>query len=527
MNDSGEKLRILAVDDEESVREFLASLMRHRGDDFRIAESGFQALSILDKEDFDVLITDLYMPLMNGHELIRRARGLRPEMICIVLTGLGTTRDPIAAIKEGVYDYIEKPIKSLPAFSLAIDRAGARAHLIRERNRLMADLQRQNKKLEANLRSLNEAYEKLMRQEEALENDLRQAQRMQQSLLPAGFPRVEGVEFFGYYHPCEPLGGDFFDVIAFGNGRAALYLADVSGHGVRAAMITVITRELIHAERMLHPENDVFEHPAKALAFLNRALFEEEFDPPLHVTMGYAMIDSRNGRVAYSGAGHPRPIVVAARKPPESLAVDGPALGVEQAPVFGTVHVSLKRGDVFLLYSDGLSEARNPAGAELTDLRLLELAAQCHGLAPRVIGEKIEQTLLAHQQSAPVSDDASFVVFSRMARAGEAKDEIEPSSIKIVDIGAIHAPAPTAQGRIEAGWAGDTRVIRIAGRVTWEQGPALCALVKEAEDGGAGSVCVDLSDCESLDSTMLGILHQFRHAASQSSITPAAPGLAR
>ena len=107
-------------------------------------------------------------------------------------------------------------------------------------------LKKRNEQLESNLAKLYQAYEQLMQHEERQEVDLRQAQHLQQSLLPAGFPQLSGMSLFGYYRPCEWLGGDFFDIVQLDETRLAVYLTDVSGHGVHAAMVTVILRELIH-----------------------------------------------------------------------------------------------------------------------------------------------------------------------------------------------------------------------------------------------------------------------------------------
>ncbi|MCX7049430.1 MAG: SpoIIE family protein phosphatase [Candidatus Sumerlaeota bacterium] len=510
MNASKGKLRVLGVDDEDTVLQFLRSLFQRRGDIFDLARSGFEAVALLEAKDFDVMITDLYMPVMNGLELIRRAKELRPDMVSVILTGMGTARDSIAAIKEGVYDYIEKPIRDLDVFSLAIERAGSRARLIRERNSLMVNLQTQNVKLETHLKNLNQAYEKLMKQEEELKADLRQAQRMQQSLLPSDFPRVKGIECYGYYCPCEKLGGDFFDFIPLGEGLSAVLLADVAGHGVRAAMVTVIVRGLIHAERMLHPENKIFEAPETALAFINRALMQETLDDPLHVTMGYAVVNAAAGEIVYGSAGHPKPILCHANGHPHHVPVEGPALGLDRAPRYETVRISLNKGDFLLIYSDGLSEARNASGDELSAQRLALAAAQCGDVPANVIGERLEQIMLNHQQGAAPSDDATFVIIGRCSEREAAAGAKEQKCVKIVDVGAFRAGTPQGAAYIASGWVTNGCVIRLAGRLTWEQAPVLRTLIREAEERGADQIFVDLKDCQSLDSTLLGMFHQHR-----------------
>ncbi|HUT23070.1 MAG TPA: response regulator, partial [Sumerlaeia bacterium] len=239
-------LRVLVVDDDELVRLSLAEILKVRGENCVLASSGEEALRLLGKREadrgdpFDVLISDLSMPGMDGLELIRRAKNIDPQLVCLVLSGFGTRDNIMAAIKEGVFDFIEKPLPDFPTFSMILDRARDRVRLIGERAGLLADLKRQNEKLEISLSQLNDAYEHLQRQEETIERDLRQAQHMQQRLLPSAFPRVGRIGMFGHYSPCERMGGDFFGIVALGEDRAAVYIADVAGHGVGAAMVTLI-----------------------------------------------------------------------------------------------------------------------------------------------------------------------------------------------------------------------------------------------------------------------------------------------
>lgn len=504
------RMRILAVDDEPAILDFLDAFFERRHERFETARDGEEALSRLSGNAFDVLITDLYMPRMDGHELVRRARAEQPNLVCVVLTGQGNSRDSIAAIKEGVFDYIEKPVRDIGTLSMSVDRACERARMLAERARLLADLKQKNAELEINLSRLNDAYERLMKHEEAMEADLRRAQRMQQSLLPSGFPHVEGWSFFGFYCPCERLAGDFFDIIPLRSGRAALYLADVAGHGVRSALVTVILRELIHAQRMLHPETDVFEDPARALRFLNRGLMEESFDDFVHVTMGYAVVDDRTGQVTYGCAGHPRPLLVTDEATPVALRADGPALGVEPDPRFLTVTRPMRRGDLLLIYSDGLADAQSAAGETLSVDRLRRRLSDCRNLSPRRAGAEIERLLFDFQRGAEPLDDVSFLTVSRDGRVETSEGELQPRSVRIVNR-AMELP-PRVEGPTEdirGGWAGRDYVVRLDGVCGWRLAGPLKAFVEDARDEGAERIHLDLRACESLDSTLLGVVYSF------------------
>ena len=509
------KIRVLVVDDEDNILEVLQEYFRHRGDECSVASSGAEAIEILRERDFDVLVTDMSMPAMDGLELVERARIMRPQLVCVLMSGVGTRRDIIAAMKIGVFDFLDKPFPDFSAFSVIIARAADQSRLIRERNELLEHLQQQNAKLEISLSQLHEAYGRLRRQEETLESDLLQAQRVQRKLLPQGFPYLKGLDLRGYFRPCERLGGDFFGTIPLGKGRLAVYLVDVAGHGVSAAMITVILRELIHAQRMLDPMSEIFASPGKTLAFLNQGLLEEAFDPPILVTMVYCVLDTANSKAVCACAGHPPPILVAGEGNGRLLPVGGPVLGMNLPGKFDTAEVTLAPGDFLLLYSDGLSDMRDPEGSEYTEERLCQTTARAHGRSAAEIAGQVQRELSLRLGARSPADDVTFLVISRPAKVEQEaappcrEGDIVPDSVHVVFPEHIRRAEPAQRGEIEAGWADEKRlVIRLLGLATWQQAPALRELWAKAAAEAVDPIHVDLSSCQGMDSTMLGMLYQ-------------------
>ena len=515
-------LRVLVVDDEEGIRYAVSEFLRRRGDDVTSASDGQEALDLVRQTEFDILLTDLMMPVMGGLELIRETRRLRPRTVCLILTGHGSRSDAIEAVREGVFEFIEKPVLQLENLAMAIDRAGGRARLLCERERLMADLQRKNARLEVSLTQLNDVYNRVLRQEEILEADLRQAQRMQKRLLPQSFPPIGSIEFFGYFCPCERLGGDFFGMIPLADGRQAIYLADVAGHGVGASMVTVILRELIHAHRILHPDSKVFENPAQALAFINKGLSDEEFDPPVLVTMVYAVVDGEGREICCACAGHPAPIVCRSGDGAHVLNAHGPVLGIRgRAPsgtggsptLFGDAEeflvatTILEPGDSLVLYSDGLTEARDGGGNELGVEALADIIADNHSLTASDMGEEIESALFHHVGASARSDDMTFLVAGCTSEAA-THGPVQTRSVKIVRPDEFQVASPKAEGRVSAGWTGNSCVVRLTGKVTWQQGHALQQTFGHALDRPAEAIHVDMAHCHGIDSTIIGILFQ-------------------
>lgn len=408
-----ENLRVLVVDDDDMIRLAVMQVLRRDGCLCSQAADGLEALEALQDQDFEVLLTDISMPNMDGLALLKAAQKVRPHMVTIVLSGMGSRDDVKAALQQGAFDFLDKPIPEIAALSLAVKRAGDRSLLTRQRDQLLADLKHKNTELEVSLQQLKDAYARLQYQECILESDLQQAQRIHNRLLPAEFPHIEGLDFFGYYSPCERMGGDFFGVVPLPDEKVALYLADVAGHGVGAAMVTVVIRELIHAHQMLHPDSNIFHHPPSALEFIHKGLLEEQFDPPILVTMAYAVVDSRAGHVTAGCAGHPPPILVTGPGKTTFLPAHGPVLGINVPAQYIMARFELNPGDLIVLYSDGLSEARNPAGEELGEWRLAREISRSHGQQAWKVGQALEKTLRDYQQQNSPEDDETFLIIRR------------------------------------------------------------------------------------------------------------------
>jgi serine phosphatase RsbU (regulator of sigma subunit)/anti-anti-sigma regulatory factor len=505
-------LCVLVVDDEDLILRVMKSFFLRRQDRCDLATSGEEALRFVEKQNYDLILSDISMPKMDGLELIRRVKIIQPRAICILMSGLGTRGNIIAALKIGVFDFIDKPIPDLAALTMVIDRAAESGRLVRERDELLESLRDQNTKLEYSLLRLHEAFGQLLLQEEALESDLQKAQRVQRKFLPAGFPCVPGYDFFGYYAPCEQLGGDFFGTIPLSDGRLALYLVDVAGHGVSAAMITVTFRELMRARRRSSQGDELFAEPEEMLYYMNNALLEEAFEPPIFVSMLYCVIDPRANEVRVACAGHPAPILVSGQNQVQGIPAGGPVLGTQAIANYTTTRFQIHPGDALLLYSDGLSEVRSQQGSEFSAARLQEIMGTLHGHDARAIAGKLEKQLLGHLEGATPSDDITFLVITHDNLGAVNKPvttgNIIPDSVKIVMRDKPSDVHTDVRGHIHAGYRGDTCIVQLGGLVTWQLAPAMRDMLQKARARATPPFLVDLSACEAMDSTMLGLLLQ-------------------
>jgi phosphoserine phosphatase RsbU/P len=207
----------------------------------------------------------------------------------------------------------------------------------------------------------------------AINKELQIANQIQTSILPREVPRLAGLEIVARYVPMSAVAGDFYDFLVVDDRRVGVLIADVTGHGVPAALIASMLK-VAFAGQTAHAED-----PARVLAGLNRALcgkFEEHF-----VTAAYVFIDLDKFILRYAGAGHP-PLLLAPHtnargRDSESREVEanGPMLGLFPEATYSSVGIPLDAGDRVLLFTDGILEAMNSAREEFGKSRLKKFLA--------------------------------------------------------------------------------------------------------------------------------------------------------
>lgn len=253
---------------------------------------------------------------------------------------------------------------------------------------------------------IRRAYEEeLLRERRTAEEARRQAETdrarlqdalavLQQALLPAAVPDVPGVRTASFYHAASPdeLGGDFYDVFAVDAERWAFFLGDVCGKGPAAATVTSVARYTLRAAAM--------HDPAAALATLNAVLHERFASGDLRyctAVFGTLRVNGDTGRVSveFASGGHPPPLLIRADGTCEFLvSADGTLIGILPSSQFPQTHVTLDPGDMLLLYTDGLTEARS-AGAQnfYGPEALLELAREYAGTSPKALVASLSDVL--------------------------------------------------------------------------------------------------------------------------------------
>jgi len=313
----------------------------------KVATNGEKALAIASgAEKPDLILLDVMMPGMDGYEVCRRLKA-NPETLnipVIFLTGQTGTDDETKGFEVGAVDYIHKP------FSAAVVKARVRTHLM-----------------------LREAHDKIEQQLLAINNELEMARQVQLSILPHVTPKIDGLDIMACYIPMTSVAGDFYDFIVVDEKHLGILIADVSGHGLPAALIASMLQVSLTAQ-CVHASD-----PAMVLSGLNQALCGKVLHN--YVTAAYVFVDLAKNAMSYAGAGHP-PLLLWRRSSESASEVEqnGLVLGLFPDEKYTAVELPVDAGDRCVLCTDGILETKNPSREEFGTDRLLRFMEVSHTL---------------------------------------------------------------------------------------------------------------------------------------------------
>ncbi len=305
----------------------------------KVATSGEKALAIASgKEKPDLILLDIMMPEMDGYEVCRRLKANPDtrEIPVIFLTSQTEAEDETKGFEVGAVDYIHKP------FSAAVVKARVRTHLM-----------------------LREAHAQIAQQLVEINTELEMARQIQLSILPSSTPKITGMDIVARYIPMTSVAGDFYDFIVVDERHVGILIADVSGHGLPAALIASMLQVALTAQARHVSE------PGKVLAGLNQALcgkFQHNF-----VTAAYVYVDLEKNIMNYAGAGHP-PLLLWRKSTGSAsqLLENGLVMGQFEEATYDSLQVPIEIGDRFVLYTDGILETSNPAQEEFGTGRFMQ-----------------------------------------------------------------------------------------------------------------------------------------------------------
>ena len=324
MKSADEVKTLLLVDDAPANIQIANSILKDSYK-IRIATNGAKALELASVTPLpDLILLDVMMPEMDGYEVCTRLKmsAETRDIPVIFLTGQTEIEDETKGFEVGAVDYIHKPL------SPAIVKARVQTHLV--------------------LRGIRK---QLALQLLTIQKELETAREIQLSILPEEIPKIGGVDIAARYIPMTSVAGDFYDFIVVDEKHLGILVADVSGHGMPAALIASMLKIALAAQES-HAAD-----PAQLLLGLNQALcgkFQRHY-----VTAAYLFLDMLKGTLRYAGAGHPPLLLWSRSEGVRALEENGLFLGKFPQAAYSFVELPLKAGDWALLYTDGIPETTN------------------------------------------------------------------------------------------------------------------------------------------------------------------------
>lgn len=350
---------ILILDDEEMILETLGALFESETSyTVRTFSSSVLALQELEKSPVDLVISDFLMAEMNGLDFLQQVKKMYPDVPCILLTGYADKENAIKAINEiGLFQYIEKPWDS-DHLILIVRNALAYKHL-------NVVIKGKIKELDRTLLKLNKLAEK----NEMLQDELSLAKKVQEKLLPEVNHSKYNLQISAKYIPALEIGGDFYDITSLNENQVAILIADITGHGVQAALSTVLLKMAFSSF------NGISATTGDILTGMNDTLFKG-LPQGVFVAALVLIVDSKTGSCRIGNGGVPHPILLNRKTGQvKHITVNGLVLGMtdKEHYILGQeLTFQLEKDEALLLYTDGIGEALNSDKQDFESKYLLQ-----------------------------------------------------------------------------------------------------------------------------------------------------------
>lgn len=241
-----------------------------------------------------------------------------------------------------------------------------------------------------------------------LAREMEIARNIQTNLLPKTYPDLPGYQLSAMSLPAKQVGGDYYDFLKVPDGRIGLAVADVSGKGVPAAILTASTRSYLQGET-LHKNSSL----PQTVARINRMVCRDVTND-MYVTMVLCLLDPTDGGVEFVNAGHSYPIIVSPGGELEYLKTGGLILGIEEETLYESERVSIPPGGALVLYTDGVTDILDSDGRPFTNEAFLDILKDKHHLSAEEIRNAIYQSCLKHRGNADQFDDFTLIVLKRL-----------------------------------------------------------------------------------------------------------------
>jgi serine phosphatase RsbU (regulator of sigma subunit) len=395
--------KILIVDDKEANVRLLEGMMRVAG--YTCVHSTMDPTGVceLHRENrYSLILLDLQMPGMDGFQVMEGLREIETEGYLPVIVITAQPDLKLRALEAGARDFIGKPFDQ---FEL---RARVRNALEVRLLHLRAKIR--SRELQETVRELEASREivrlKTLAEQKKMEQELALAQETQESLLPHSLPRFPNYRIHAFNRPTRYVGGDFYDFLQLSAGQWMGVLADVSGKGMPAALLSSMVLGALGMEFRSGTQAE------EALNRVNRLLCEKTLRSRF-VTL-FLFVLNPEGAGRFISAGHnPAWLFRSATGEIEDLNADAAVLGIFEDGSYDSRALHLRKGDLLVVYSDGLTDAENPQGEMFGENGLREIIRREAPLGGHAVERAFLKAIGDFTQGMPQTDDITFVVVEK------------------------------------------------------------------------------------------------------------------
>jgi sigma-B regulation protein RsbU (phosphoserine phosphatase) len=364
--------RILIADDQPDVLNALRLLLKGQGYATQAATSPAELLDAVSYGEFDLLLMDLNYARdttsgREGLDLLTELKAIEGLPPIVVMTGWATVGIAVEAMQRGVADFVEKP--------------WANSKLLEILQKQIA-LGREQREFARQAVEENQAHKQIVSLLHEQEHEIAEARSIQEGFLPKEIPQLPGYEIASAWQSARVVGGDYFDVLAFDQGRLGLCIADVAGKGMPAALLMSNLQAAVRG--LASPLLSLDELCVRLNSLLCRNMASDRF-----ITFFYGQLDGATRVLRYVNAGHNPPIVVHGDGSHDRLRDGGGVLGVFPKQTFAVGTMQLQAGDRVVLFTDGVTEAGNADGEEFGEERLVRVLEESRACSAKEIQKKI------------------------------------------------------------------------------------------------------------------------------------------
>lgn len=373
---SQQNTRVLLIDDSKLARTVIKDTLLELNMSITECCNGQEGLDQLKENPFDIILVDTVMPVMDGLEFLKEIKntGSKDFIPAILMTGNDDLNSKIKGLNVGADDFLQKPVnqKELVARVMSLLR-------------------------------LKKTHDQLYIKNQLIEKEMEAAKKVQEYIIPQNFSHISYPSITGKYVPMENIGGDFFDCYPIGYNSTGILIADVTGHGIPAALIVTMTKMVFNVYAAKY--GSTADLLTKVNSDIKNMLLENQY-----ITAFYCIYDKSTGILKFTNAGHVRPFFYRRRTGKiHLLDTSGFFLGILDEPNYEQKSIKVEKGDRLLLVTDGVTELKNIEKEDFGEQRLARFFTGNADASGKDFCDSLFSHLMSYIKGTERNDDIAYL----------------------------------------------------------------------------------------------------------------------